>query len=278
MAVGLILSSSNFASGSLADAPWNTSTKDIAFFTGGVYGTASLNSSLSSPITSSGDYSRLFVHQNDGTNRPYGFYLVSSSVDSGVYSGPYSVSKAYSVRAWIRKESGGNVRDSIIGIILRNKFDGTTQTISDSAENYNIVPGGYTLQYSSRAAGTAPGDGSAYLFLQIRDPYSSPLSFGQTTIRCSGSYALDTWHRVRIDLIPLFGVGDQINVYTSSAGDVASGNEVWEEVASKFVNNTDSGFVDPADSDAAMGFYAASQANNGQDAFIDQFEILVEDL
>jgi hypothetical protein len=283
MATGVILSGSDFASGSLADAPWNASTKDIAFFTGGITGSAQLNSSLSSPITNAGSYSRLFVHQNDSPNRPYGFYLVSSSIDSGIYSGPYSVSKAYSVRAWIRKESGGNVRDSMIGIILRNKFDGVTNTISDSAENYNVVPGGYTLQYSSRAAGTAPGDGSAYLFLQIRDPYSSPLSFGQTTIRCSGSgasdsYALDTWHRVRIDLIPLLGIGDQINVYTSSAGDVASGNEVWEEVASKFVNNTDSGYVDPADSDVAMGFYTYSQANSGQDAFIDLFEIAVEDI
>ena len=282
MATGVVLSGSDFASGSLADAPWNTSTKNIAFFTGGVTGSAQLNSSLSSPITNAGSYSRLFVHQNDSPNRPYGFYLVSSSIDSGIYSGPYSVSKAYSVRAWIRKESGGNVRDSMIGIILRNKFDGVTNTIADSAENYNVAPGGYTLQYSSRAVGTAPGDSNAYLFLQVRDP-DDPFNTGQTTIRCSGSgasdtYPLDTWHRVRVDLIPVAGIGDQINVYTSSAGDVSSGNETWEEVASKFVGFSDNGFVDPSDSDMAMGFYTYSQANSGQDAYIDLFEIAVEDI
>ena len=282
MTLGLILSSSDFQSGSLADAPWNASTKDSANFVSGTYGQAYLNSALASPITNAGTYNRRFIHQSDSPNRPYAFYLASSSVDSGIYSGPYSVSKAYSMRAWIRKESGGSVRDSMIGIILRNKFDGVTNTIADSAENYNVAPGGYTLQYSSRAVGTAPGDSNAYLFLQVRDT-DNPLGVGQTTIRCSGSgasdsYALDTWHRVRVDLIPVGGTGDQINVYTSSAGDVASGNEVWEEVATTFVAFGDNGFVDPTDSDMAMGFYTYSQANNGQDAYIDQFEILVEDI
>lgn len=286
MTLGLILSSSDFQSGSLADAPWNASTKDSANFVSGTYGQAYLNSALASPITNAGTYNRRFIHQSDFPNRPYSFYLVSSSVDSGIYSGPYSSSKAYSIRAWIRKKAGGTVGNSMIGIFIRNKFDGVTNTIADSAENFNVIPGGYTLQYSSRAAYVAPGGSNAYLFLQVRDT-DSPASVGQATVTCSGSgasnsYALDTWHRVRVDLVPVAGLGDQINVYTSSAGDVSSGNEVWEQVADKFVGFEEDGFVDSNNSDMAMGFYTFSQPNEfsfgGEDVYIDQFEILVEDI
>ena len=279
MATGVILSGSDFVSGSLADAPWNSSTKDIIYFDGGITGSAQQNSLLSSPITTGGTNCRKFVH--DGTNRPYGFYLVSSSIDSGIYAGPYSTSKAYSVRAWLRRQSG-NALNTGIGIILRNKFDGTTSTIADSAEVWNIIPGGYTLQMANRGAFFNPGNSDNYLYLQVRDP-DNPASAGLTAIKCSGSgandsYSFDEWHRVRVDLIPVAGLGDQINVYTSSAGDVSSGNETWEEVANTFVAFDDDAYVEPSDSNSAMGFYAFSQSTGGQDAYIDLFEIAVEDI
>lgn len=279
MATGLILSSSDFASGSLADAPWSVSTNNSAYFLSGTYGQAVLNSTLTSPITNAGTYSRVF--RDNGVNKPYGFWTVSSSVDSGIYTGPYSTSKAYSLRAWLRKESGGDVIDSGIGLFVRNVFDGTTNSIAASAEVFNIIPGGYTLQLSRRAAfGQDASSGNASLWLQIRGT-SDPFNDGINSIECSGGtndeYSMDTWHRVRMDIIPVGTAGDSINVYTSSAGDVSSGNETWELVANTFVDSTDAYYVDPTNSDLQMGFYAYNQPN-GRNNYIDQFEILVKDI
>ena len=279
MATGLILSSSDFSSGSLADAPWSVSSNNSAYFVSGTYGQAVLNSTLTSPITNAGAYSRVF--RETGVNKPYGFWTVSSSVDSGIYTGPYSTSKAYSLRAWLRKESGGDVIDSGIGLFARNVFDGTTNSIADSSQVFNIIPGGYTLQLSKRAAfGQNASSGNTSLWLQIRGT-SDPSSDGISSIECSGStndeYNMDTWHRVRMDIIPAGTAGDSINVYTSSAGDVSSGNETWELVANTFVDSTDAYYVDPTNSDLQMGFYAYNQPS-GRNNYIDQFEILVKDI
>jgi len=280
MALGLILSSSDFITGSLADAPWNAANNDSSHFVGGVTGSSQVNSTLSSPLTNAGGFCRSFIHNN--SNRPYGFWGVSGSVDSGIYTGPYSTSKAYSMRAWLRKEDdGGGVSDSGIGLFARNVFDGTTNSIANSGEVFNIIPGGYTLQMSKRAAfGQDASSTRASLWLQVRGT-SDPFSDGINSIQCSGStnfeYDLDTWHRVRMDVIPIGSSGDTINVYTSSAGDVPSGQETWELVASQWVNSTDDYYVDPTDSNLQMGFYSYGQPA-GKTCYIDQFEILVQDI
>jgi len=80
-----------------------------------------------------------------------------------------------------------------------------------------------------------------------------------------------------MDVIPIGSSGDTINVYTSSAGDVPSGQETWELVASQWVNSTDAYYVDPTDSNLQMGFYSFGQAT-GKTCWIDQFEILVQDI
>jgi hypothetical protein len=280
MALGLILSSSDFTTGSLADPPWNSANNSGAHFLGGVTGSSQFNSVLTSPLTNAGDFSRNF--KQNGVNRPYGFWNVSSSVDSGIYTGPYSTSKAYSLRAWIRKEdNAGDNRDSGIGLFARNIFDGTTLSIINSAEVYSAIPGGYTLQLSNRAAvGQVATSGRSSLWLQIRSP-TLPNSVGITSIQCSGStnneYVLDTWHRVRMDVIPVGSSGDTINVYTSSAGDVTSGNEIWELVESQWVDSSDGYYVDPTNSNLQMGFYSFGQPG-GENCYIDQFEILVQDI
>lgn len=286
MTIGIILSASvsDIDSGSLANAPWSQSTSDSSNFVGGVYGDAVLHSSLASPLTNSGNYCRVFSRSS---LTPYGFWLVNSSVDSGIYTGPYSTTKAYSLRAWIRKESGGTVRDSGIGLFARNVFDGTTNSINYDANAYNITPGGYNVQYSQRvanAAGSATQNatsGNASLWLQARQT-NNPFN-PAAVIECSGStnqeYLMDTWHRIRMDVIPLGTSGDTINVYTSSAGDVTSGNETWELVGTTFVNSTDAYYVDPTSGDLQMGFYSfCTNSTGARNMYIDQFEVLVKDI
>jgi hypothetical protein len=81
-----------------------------------------------------------------------------------------------------------------------------------------------------------------------------------------------------VDVIPVGTAADTINVYTSSAGDVASGQEVWELVGTQQVLSTDAGYLDPTDNDVAIGWYAWQDQTDSEPVYIDQFEILVQDL
>jgi hypothetical protein len=90
---------------------------------------------------------------------------------------------------------------------------------------------------------------------------------------------VDEWHRIRFDMIPAGASGVTLSAYTSSAGDVESGQEIWEEVGSVFVQSTDAVYI-PSLPTNGMGFYAWHDGSGSptDTTYIDQFEILVQDL
>jgi len=277
MATGLILSSSDFQITTNGTAPASN-------FNGGEYALAGLNSSLPSPITSSGDFYRLFAAP--AADDAYGAYYIKQSVDGGLYSGSISTSKAYSLRAWVRLCGCSNNYVTTMGGGLT--IMGRTNVLHSDASAQRIYQAGYTLQFSGYnvndtkfqdfkpglSIGTAKTDGNfdvAFPPVQCTGPND-----GGT----SKAYAQETWYRIRFDMVPVGSAGVTLNAYTSSAGDVQSGNEVWEQVGTKFVAAADSVYMDPTDPENAMGFYSwCDDAGQDIDYFaIDQFEILVEDL
>ena len=284
MALSLILSSSDVFITEGSGAPPSA-------FIGGELGTARLNSSLSDPLTNGEDFCREYRVPTSVSQGAWGEYTVIDSVDGGIYTGPFSTSKAYSMRAWIRNDAESNNRQSsLIGLCMRTT-SGSTGT-DNNGNPAKIRPGGYTVQLSGRnQADTGDDQNNIHLFLGANyggdnaggiqgeeDPGFPP-------IECSGNagdYATNIWHRVRFDIIPIGGSGDTLNVYTSSAGDVPSGQEVWELVGTRFIASSDPVYYDPTTTTASMGWYAMHHANNLNNdlgsVYIDQLEILVQDL
>ena len=237
MALGLILSSSDIAYNVNITGNSNYTGSNIV---GWPYGQAALHSKLSNPITSSGDFARAFVRAAVTNSRaPFAAWYVSSSVDGAIYqptgSDTFSTSKAYSMRAWLRVDDYGLIDKNVnVGLFVRGQANGTIVAAGfngawqHSMSGYNIRLGGTTAYGIDSpdtlrlTLGTARVDG---------DDAGVP-----AIVNCSGSYAMDTWYRVRLDVVPVGSAGDTINVYTSSAGDVASGQETWELVGTRFAD------------------------------------------
>jgi len=280
MTLGLILSSSDFFIVNETDPSSHPATR----WSGGVTGSACLNSTLSDPITNANFYSRMFTSTN--ANECFGGYLVKESVDGGIYSSSLGTSKAYSMRAWLRVYNGyGNQADHCgVGLAFMAQSEDYITHGSD-VRFYHL--GGYTLQFSGMKQDNSAGDAARpHLYIGTNE-VSGTINGSFPPIECSGGtggsgtkYSLDEWHRVRFDMIPVGGSGVTLNAYTSSAGDVASGQEVWEKVGSTWVNSTDAIYIDPSLQDIGMGFYAWKDGAGDDDdtLYIDQFEILVQDI
>ena len=280
MATGLILSSSDINVINETDPSGHPATRLI----GGKYGSPVLNSSLSDPLTSGGEFARVFAATN--ANECFGAYYPLSSVDGGIYSGSIDASKAYSMRAWVRANpTAGSISDhSGIGL----NFLGQTHDYTRNSNNPDsYILGGYTLSFSGKRMGGTTFSSAVKLAI-CRNAVSGvahPSSF--PAIDCDGpaangvnTYANDTWYRIRFDMIPVGEAMVTLNAYTSSAGDVPSGQEVWVLVGTATTQVTDAVYIDPTLPDNGMGWYAFKDGAGGDaDAsYIDQFEILVEDL
>jgi hypothetical protein len=276
-------------------------TEDASFspsqFIEGELGAPRLNSSLSDPLTNGGDFCREYRVPTTVTNGAWGEYTVIDSVDGGIYTGPFSTSKAYSMRAWMRNDAEfNNCQASMIGLCIRTTSGSTG--IKDDGNPARIRPGGYTVQLSGRRQNLGTDSTEIHLYLGANyggdnaatvdgaDHSSFPpiaCSGGITAVPANGPiYARNTWHRVRFDLVPVGNAGDTLNVYTSSAGDVPSGQEVWELVGTRFIASSDPVYYEPTTTTASMGWFALHNDNDVNNdlgsVYIDQLEILVKDL
>ena len=274
MALGLILSSSDIK------VLNTTGVSPPSRWEGGEYGAALLNSTLSSPLTSSGDFARQF----STTSECFGGYYVSSSVDSSVYAGTsITTSKAYSMRAWVRVKNNNKADTQAVGL----SFMGQTNVLRENGDIRLMALGGYSLQFSSMHQANNHGSDQFSPYLWIGTMQVSGTNNGSfPPVACSGGtggapekYSEDEWHRIRFDMVPVGSAGVTLNAYTSSAGDVQSGQEVWEQVGTVFVQSTDAVYIDPLTTNG-MGYYAWQDegAHSTDVGYIDQFEILVEDL
>jgi hypothetical protein len=285
MALGLILSSSDINVINETDPSGHPATR----FTGGEYGAPTLNSTLANPLTFAGDYCRSYSATN--VNECFGGYYPLSSVDGGLYTGSISTSKAYSMRAWVRFENANSFQAENLGGGLN--FLGQTNAIATHGSAINsYVLGGYTLQFSGMKMDGAGVFSERRAVLSINRNAVSGTSAAATraafpAILCDGpndfiigGYTSDTWYRIRFDMIPAGDASVTLNAYTSSAGDVASGLEVWELVGTATTLASDAVYVDPSLPENGMGWYAWKDGSgtDGDTFRFDQFEILVEDI
>ena len=156
--------------------------------------------------------------------------------------------------------------------------DPTEWVRAENQVNAGYAMGGYQIRLSGMRADGENGGGGNPTKLWFAATETSGLE--EISIQCSGTYVKDTWYRVRADIIPVGSAGDSINIYTSSAGDVPSGQETWELVANRFISATADplAYKDPTDSSLRMGWYNHAEQSAAAVSYIDQFEILVEDL
>lgn len=233
--------SGDFANGTLPD---------------GEDGAARLNSSLSDPLTGSGDFCREFAMVSNNSARVVA--EISSSVSGGLFT-EVPNTKAISVRASLRS-SNTTALNMFVGVGA--KFD------EDAVTNQTYTPRGYSVYLGDDSSAS----GNNKLVLSMRDNTSI-----QKSVLMSGTYGSDTWHHVRMDVTPVGTIQDRIEVYTGSA----EGGNSWELVHTEIVLNTDPHFVPWGESgEGEIGYFAAAP-----DAFsplkklhIDNFEAYVVDV
>jgi hypothetical protein len=289
------------------DVTQGSKNHPTSHFESGSYGAPVYHATFPNPIAKSGDWSRGYAGTyND--NAAWGMYTLKNSVDSGRYAGPLPINRNYSFRAWMRVDNGEDGDDRYAGIGLCLKVRTGAGTVEDdSSYAWRQYPAGYTVWLRSTSPDETtdlePNSGHvssenyyrSYLIIATNDnttgdPVKSPTShkisicgggdepYNQYYNKDGRAYKSHKWHRVRADLIQAGGGGDTINVYTSSAGDVSPGNEVWELVGSKTIQPTDSTiYMDPADSNIHMGWCAYASEYKQCRSFISNFEIIVED-
>jgi hypothetical protein len=167
---------------------------------------------------------------------------VASSVDGGAYSGSWG-DNAISVRAWVRKKSSS----SDIFITLKAPHTPASQ---DKPRGYSLsyVSTNIRIQASVGSSGVDNKDGDVTLTL-----------------------ATDTWHRIRLDYIPIGSMKDVLNFYTSSAG--GTNTETWELVDTLTILNTD-GYYITASTPSAIG-YAVDEFADTSIPYIDDFDVYV---
>jgi len=117
---------------------------------------------------------------------------------------------------------------------------------------------------------------------------------------CAGTYAFNTWYKVRMDIISMFGC-DKVLCYTAAASDTL-GSETWTLRNTEYIFATERQFWNKGMSNAAlpdyetdgtraaipsmnsMGYFvaartAAAAVDQGRhSAFIDNFQVLAESL
>lgn len=219
-------------------------------------GAPRLNSSLSNPLTGSGDFCREFAMVNSNSARVVA--EISSSVSGGLFT-EVPNTKAISVRASLRL----NTTSTSIFVGVGAKLD------EDAVTFQTYTPRGYSVYLGDDSSATGAGD---KLVLCMRDTTSV-----QKSVLVSGTYGIDTWHHVRMDVTPVGTIQDRIEVYTGSA----EGGNSWELVHTEIVLNTDPHYIPWGESgEGEIGYFAHCPDANAplKKAHIDNFEAYVVDV
>lgn len=222
--------------------------------TDGEDGGPRLNSSLSDPLTGSGDFCREYALTVFSTARVVA--EISSSVSGGLFT-EVPNTKAISVRASLRS-SNTALANTYVGIGAKLDEDGQSST-----------------NYSPRGYGVFLGDdntvsGGDKLVLSMRDA-----AFVNKSVVMSGTYASDTWHHVRMDVTPIGTIRDRIEVYTGSA----EGGNSWELVHTEIVLNSDPHYIPWGESgEGEIGYFVNISQTATEKVHIDNFEAYVVDV
>ena len=194
----------------MAQSNWNFILKDANTFVGGTSGSAIQHSTLSNPLTSSGDWCRGFIADNaNGASREVAMIPINNSELTS--SSGYEYGYAYSLRYWSRVSVTSANRYTAICFKAENNLsiDAAVGLFGDISRT------GYYLQHSNA---------NLDLYCRVNESVSiSTNSPDDPSVYTSG-FKLDnivaltnnTWHRIRMDVTPSGPAYDRIIVYTAT--------------------------------------------------------------
>ena len=222
-----------------------------------IVGTAILNGALTSPLASSGVYCRQHVHnQNVGDNNASVMQtLMAASVDGGVFIDTHN---AYSLsfRATVRVASGLTSGHGYVAL---------------AAYLPTLTPGLYSGGYEL-ALQLTPGS-AARLAIRAGQPANTfdagiRNSYVNHQVTCAGSYAVDSWYRIRFDVIPISLTQKRLDAYTSPLG-----GDDWTLVGTFISSSLDSHWRNVGRSGIVA--LVGSPSTTGHVSYVDDFSAYV---
>lgn len=287
---------------------------NIVINSSGSGGGGVLHASLSNPLTASGIGLRCkMLGAKLKNNGSWGGSHPNPSFNHMLTMNPSSQSnfnlipstKAISLRAWVRSgQPTSNNGNAVLGDSTFNMFIATGLIAKASTGSYS-APGsslgmlsppdsgnaGYRLGLSNFDATTGNVVAGSTLRLKLFALSNNKIfnasnitlsSIGAVT--CSGSYSINTWYHLRLDVIP-GGVGsDLLIAYTGNGAE----NEVWTEVGRLTVPSSDGAAYCQWSSNAYSGYgiyqagavksYQSTTIEASSTGFFDKFEAFVEDV
>ena len=256
----------------MAQSDWTILSDNSGSLIGGADGTAIQHVSMSNPLTSSGEFCRIFHRSEESGNASRSIFKPTNLTSS--VSG-FSYSKAHSMRCWARVKQTYSANDVAFFMEFKAKSDFDKDTLPpyatpgiplrpDAYYNYGtgyglmLKPGSLTFRaspYSGYGSGSA--DDKAY---------SAPDFLSLTA---------DRWHRLRMDVIPIVsGSIDIVNIYTGSE------NDTWTQVLSVNIPTTKVGAYIPWN-DGTYGHFGFAIYNYGfidNAVYVDKFEYYEENI
>ena len=230
-------------------------------------GTAELHSSLANPLTSSGLHCRAFQVSTIATSS----FGIASLVPIGsqfTNSLGYSYGKAYSLRTWVRNTVSTPARNSISLIFKgdnNTSIGGNSGNIinyaSSAPSGYRLFLNGQTLQLTCASVSSSLSSGSG------------PTDYYGHTI-FNNTLTANTWHRLRLDVIPMSTSIDTVTVYTGSMSD----DSLWSQVHTVNITSSQIGAYIPW-STTPYGYlgFATFSLFTGNFPYVDKFEIYRKD-
>jgi len=269
----------------MAQTDWTftlVSSSAGATFLGGTSGSAFQNSTITNPITGAGTWCRgFFASGGLNTYRYAGLLPINNSELTS--SAGYEYGYGYSIRCWAR--AGNTIASSNNAVYLTFK---NQSNLSLSNNNANISPAitprltGYTLFLTETKLHLVCANSSSI------STFSGSLLPAQNSIGyehiITTSSLFNRWIRLRMDVYPITGAYDRINVYTASQ---AQENN-WQQVHTVDIPREKVGaYVPWANNPNGDGAQAAGKGylgavavayTNTSAAYIDQFEVYSEAL
>jgi hypothetical protein len=227
----------------MAFSDWNFVTNDNNGGGGGSFTqSATLNSSLSSPLTIGSSYCRRLQSNQSFNFGPVSCgFVLTSGFSSGAF---YNIqnTKAIRVQSCVRFESGGANSNRIAYIGAKIPSSGIfTYFIND----------GYVL-------GIKPS-GQVSLFVE------------GTEYPNLAAAALNAWHNLRLEVYPIGSASDRIKAYIETGG---LGSNTWNLIADVSVTNPSSGYVNWGEN-RRTGFGVVVQDQGSVVGYFDNFSASV---
>jgi hypothetical protein len=261
----------------MAQTDWTFILQDAKTFLGGTSGSAIQHSTLSNPITGSGDWCRGFFAS--GTLNQYRFVAMLPINNSQLTSSTgYEYGYGYSLRCWAR--AGNTIGSNLNGVMLSFKNQ-SNLSINMSSATLNRATGYCLILNEVNLQLRCASSSSISSFAESLSASNNAIGYEKTIAVAS---LFNRWIRLRMDVYPISGAYDRITVYTASQAQENNWQQVHtvdipREKVGGYVPwaNNPNGDGAQANGKGYLGAIAYSYANTSA-AYIDQFEVYKETL